>query len=77
MLLLALNVMSEVFNWQLEVKLTSGVHLAVVQASRCRLLQLCTEQSHRDMTLLIAASVDAEPVPPLAPAFNHSACTSS
>ena len=28
---------------QLEAKLTSGIHLAVVQASHCRLSQLCME----------------------------------
>jgi hypothetical protein len=58
---------------QLEVKLASGVHLAVVQALRCRLLKLW----NRDTTSLIAASVDAEPVPPLAPASDRSARTSS
>ncbi len=66
-------VMLEVFNWQLEVKLTTGVHLAVIQGMDSKprtaeLLQLCTEQSHRDMTSLIDASVDAKPIPPLAPA---------
>ena len=60
---------------QLEVKLASGVHLAVVrvQASRCRLLKLW----NRDTTSLIAASVDAKPVPPLAPVSDRSARTSS
>jgi hypothetical protein len=43
---------------QLEVKLASGVHLAVIQALHCRLLKLW----NKDTTSLIAASVDAEPI---------------
>jgi hypothetical protein len=58
---------------QLDVKPASGIHLAAVQASRCRLLKL----RNRDTASLMAAPVDAEPAPPLAPASDRSARTSS
>ena len=47
---------------KLEVKLTSGVHLAIIQATRHRFLQLRAEQR-----------VSIEPGPSLAPASNRSA----
>ena len=54
---------------QLEAKPASGTCLAAVQASRWRLLKLW----NRDTASLMAASGDAEPAPPLAPASDRSA----
>ena len=58
---------------QLEAKPASGTRLAVVQASRRRLLKLW----NRDTASLMAASGDAEPAPALALASDRSARTPS